>query len=99
MNEDEVMELGDAPDPISEDTPQSESRQRISIGLSPLGGIAISVTDRDGGTANITVPVEEVWQIVGHLNAITGFLIGSMYANQIAEQEALRNKLFLPGRR
>lgn len=70
----------------------------VSVGLHPLGGIAIQVTSVTGETSQARITVEEAWNMVGHVNALTGMLIQAAYVQQVTEAQNAQ-KLIVPGSR
>lgn len=67
----------------------------VSVGLHPLGGIAIQVNSVSGDTAQARITVEEAWNVIGHLNALTGMLIQAAYVQQVTEAQNAQ-KLYVP---
>lgn len=74
-------------------------KQKVSVGLHPLGGVAIAVTGPDGTEAVARLDLEQAWTVIGHLSAITSMFISTAYAaaaQEQAQQAALRQKIVLP---
>lgn len=78
---------------------ENPDKQKVSVGLHPLGGVAIAVTGPDGTEAVARLDLEQAWTVIGHLSAITSMFISTAYAAAAQEQAAqqqLRQKIVLP---
>ena len=78
---------------------QEPDNQKVQIGLHPLGGIAIAVTGPDGSQAVARIDLDQAWNVIGHLSALTSMFISTAYAAAAQEQQAaqaIKQKIVLP---
>jgi hypothetical protein len=97
---DNVHKLHDEEVP-EEQVENTERPAKVEVGLHPLGGINIQITDTSGTTAGAKMNLEQTWNIIGHLNALANMLIQAAHqqmAQQRIQEAELLSKLHIPGR-
>ena len=105
MNNPEIQIITEDVD--SQNDQSEESHQRVSVGLSPRGGIGLNVVDADGNEAGALLTLEEAEQLSARLSNLAGILLHmgfiqvaqqQLEAAQLADQLGLNKKIHLPGR-
>lgn len=70
----------------TESTGETPSQQKISVGLSPLGGIGVNVVSATGEEAGAILSVEEVEQLASRLQSLSSILLHMSYMQMAQEQ-------------
>lgn len=79
---------------------EEKQEQRVSVGLSPLGGIGLNVSDTSGTTSGVSLTIEEAEQLAGRLQGLATILLHMGYieaAQQQLQAAELAKKIHLPG--
>lgn len=70
--------------------------QRVQVGLHPLGGIALAVTGPTGETQVARLDLEQAWNIMGHMSALTSMFISTAYAQAAQQEQQATSRIVLP---
>lgn len=88
-------------DDSTDETEEDVNQQKVEVGLAPMGGIGINVTERDGTQAGATLTIEQAEQLGARLIGLAGMMVHvgymEMARQQIETQKVLQN-LNIPGK-